>query len=80
MAIPQVQDFVFSKSDETGLTYYYYMFVQQKKHVYHDKICKYIMRTDTSSNNMQYYFSTDAIATVWNNRATHTYKNLEFWG
>lgn len=80
MAIPQVSDFVFSKSDETGLTYYYYMFVQQKKHLWHDKICVYIMRTDTSTNNMQYVFSTEDKDTLWTNRASLIYKALELWG
>jgi len=72
-------DFKIAKVDETGDTYYYYLYTKPKAHVMSNTNTFYILRTNVAGTEFKYMFSIGVVDTVWANRATQTYKALNAW-
>jgi len=59
-------NFLFLKSDETGLTYDYYLYEDRKGAIL-------IMRTNKAISEIKYYLGTGDVDTIWTARTSQTY-------
>ena len=80
MARFNLDDFRIAKVDETGGTYYYYLYVKPKDHALSDTNCAYILRTNVAGTEFEYVFvnTTDSDA-LWTAKATQVFKDLNQW-
>ena len=61
-----MQNFLWCESDETGVTYNYYGYVDKKNGIL-------LMRTNKTATEIRYYAITGTFATIWAAKATYTY-------
>jgi len=74
-----MDEFKVARVDETGGTYYYYLYTKPKAHASSDNNTFYILRTNVAGTEFKYAFGITAPLTAWTNKATQTYKDLTAW-
>lgn len=74
-----LDEFKVAKVDETGGTYYYYLYLKTKDHAGSDTNSFYILRTNVAGTEFKYMFSIGVSDTIWAAKATQVYKDLSQW-
>ena len=74
-----MDEFKVAKVDESGISYYYYLYTKPKSFANSDNNTFYILRTNVAGTDFEYSFGITAPLTAWANKATQTYKDLTEW-
>lgn len=74
-----LNDYSVAKVDETGGTYYYYLYLKPKDHAGSDNTGWYILRTNVSGTEFKYVFGINDSDTAWTNKASYTFRDLNTW-
>ena len=79
MAVYNIDDYKIAKVDDTGVTYYYYMYLKPKDFANSDNTGWYIMRSNVAGTEFKYVFGVNDSDTAWTNKAIQVYKDLNQW-